>query len=105
MKHYSVHITIITMVVLVMILCTPLAGQSPWIKHDHKPSVSLEVHKIKYESHPYYGSYYNSDLLNMNAYFSFYIPASPDFGVVFEIPFTNLSLEEPGAGMEMGSYS
>ena len=84
---------------------TPLAGQSLWLKHDHKPSVSLEVYKIKYESHPYYGSYYNSDLLNLNTYLSFYIPASPDFGVVFEIPFTNLALKEPGYGMEMYDYS
>jgi|GEM_PF-669087 len=93
MYQSSRVINLTVVVLLAMIIFTaPLAGQSLWLRHDHKPAFSLEFYKIEYEY--YHFNNYDTELLNMNVYLSAYIPASSDVGVVFEIPFTNFSLSE-----------
>ncbi|MBN1212421.1 MAG: hypothetical protein JXA92_07570 [candidate division Zixibacteria bacterium] len=100
-------IKIAVVVLLAMIIFTvPLVGQSLWLKHNHKPAISLEFYKIKYERDPWYGTQiYNTKLFNMTAFLSAYIPTSHDLGVVFEIPYTNFSIQAPDASMEWGNYS
>ena len=89
LKSLKVVILVITSLILSV---APLAGQSLWLKHNHKPMVSLEIYKIKYGWPSYYD--FDAKLLNTTNFLSAYIPASPNLSVVFEVPLNRIVFPE-----------
>jgi len=74
--------------ILLLLLSGSVQAQSLWLKHDHKPMVSMEILKPKYAEN------IETNILNMNLYISAYIPVNQHTSIIFELPYTKLDLKD-----------